>query len=116
MARRIVLVLTVGAVMALMVALGGVALASHEQSGECTFARGETTCVLVTTETVATTQPCTVGNSGRMGTQAGTVTTTTTTTTVFAGRSEQVKSQTTDTQTGDFVATGNCRNVPGPQR
>jgi hypothetical protein len=113
MTRRIVLVLTVGAVMALMVALSGVALASHQ--GDCNFAGGRTTCVVVTQQTVATERPCEVGNSGRMGTQAGTVTTTTTTTTVFRGRSENIESTNTQTETGPFVATGNCRNVSGPQ-
>ena len=113
MTRRIVLLLTVGGVMALMVALSGVASASH--AGNCTFERGATTCVVVTQETVATQAPCQVGNSGRVGTQEGTVTTTTTTTTVFAGRSEQIRSQNIETDTGPFVATGPCRNVPGPQ-
>ena len=110
----------------------GVASASHGP-GECTFKSGQTTCVETTTvtttrtETAPATRPCEVGRSGRTGTQEGTetrtfeVTTTTTTTRVFAGRSENLRSENTETETTeelidvDFTPTGPCRNVPGPQ-
>lgn len=107
-----------------MVALSGMASASHLDAFEpnqCTSTQGggqgtQTTCVVVTEQTVETQRSCEVGNSGRQGTQEGTVTTTTTTTTVFPGRSHNPQSTSTQTVTGDFVATGPCKNDPGPQR
>lgn len=112
--RRIILLLTVGAVVAAMMALsGGVAFAAPQAPENCSFEKGKLTCVTTEvtqtteqevtqeTETVVTqtTRSCQVGNSGRVGTQAGTltetylvtttktylVTTTTTTTEVFRG-------------------------------
>ncbi|MBA2443505.1 MAG: hypothetical protein H0V53_14070 [Rubrobacter sp.] len=82
-------------------------------------------------ETVTTSRECEVGNSGRQGTQAGTqtnifeVTTTTTTREFFQGnnlkkfiRSEFVGEETSEpvlVEEGEFVATGKCKNNPGPQ-
>ena len=116
--RRIMLVVTVGLVMALMVALSGVASASHveDPNAECTTQYGVTTCVVVVVETVPAEQPCEVGQSGRMGTQEGTITKTTYTYTsrlaqyhhIIVGGGESVEE-------GPFVATGPCRNIPGPQ-
>ena len=136
MGRRIVLLLTAGAVMALVVAFSGVATAAPE----CTTVKGEKgtriqTCVETVTETTfettAATRSCEVGNSGRMGTQEGTSTqefqqtTTTTTTTVFKGGSGKkiISGPTTDTVVGPkvpvgdpvFTPTGGCKNNPGPQ-
>jgi hypothetical protein len=113
MKKRIGLLLTVGAVMALMVALSsGVASASHE--GECTFQGGRTTCVVVVQTTETTTQECQFNQGGqRSGEREVTTTTTTTTTTVFRGRSENVESR--DVQTVTTTEVGECRNVPGPR-
>ena len=135
MKKRMGLLLTLAAVMAALVALSA-AGASAQPQCDVTSDRGLFTqrCVetVVTTETVTTdtTRPCEVGNSGRTGTQAGTltetfrVTTTTTTTTVFRGNPNAgniVSEPTTTTSvdrvliSSDFTPTGNCRNVPGPQ-
>jgi hypothetical protein len=135
MKKRMGLLLTLAAVMAALVALSA-AGASAQPQCDVTSDQGLFTqrCVetVVTTETVTTdtTRPCEVGNSGRTGTQAGTltetfrVTTTTTTTTVFRGNPNAgniVSGPTTTTSvdreqiSSDFTPTGNCRNVPGPQ-
>ena len=117
--RRIMLVGTVGLVMALMVALSGVASASHveDPNAECTTHYGTTTCVVVVVETVPAEQPCEVGQSGRMGTQEGTITKTTTTYTSRLAQhpSHTIVSQGESVEEGPFVATGPCRNIPGPQ-
>ena len=116
--RRIMLVGTVGLVMALMVALSGVASASHveDPNAECTTHYGTTTCVVVVVETVPAEQPCEVGQSGRMGTQEGTITKTTYTYTHrLAQYPHTIVSQGADVEEGPFVATGPCRNIPGPQ-
>lgn len=132
MSRRIVLLFSVGAALALMVALSGMASATH--AGDCTFAGGRTTCTVVVgqsfetvTETTTTTQSCQVGQSHREGQQEVTttetylVTTTTFQETVFRGRSENVESQRTFTTTSrELIDTetseGQCRNEPGPQQ
>jgi hypothetical protein len=85
------------------------------------------TVVTSETETTNTTQPCEVGNSGRQGAQAGTltetfrVTTTTTTTTVYRGEDIIFGPSTTppvverELLSSEFSPTGPCRNIPGPQ-
>ena len=116
--RRIMLVVTVGLVMALMVALSGVASASHveDPNAECTTQYGVTTCVVVVVETVPAEQPCEVGQSGRMGTQEGTITKTTYTyTSRLAQYHHIIVAGGEDVEEGPFVATGPCRNIPGPQ-
>jgi hypothetical protein len=137
MKMRIGLLLTLAAVMAALVALSA-AGASAQPVCNTTNNMGQFTqrCVetVVTTETVTTpgaTQPCEVGNSGRTGTQEGTltqtfrVTTTTTTTTVFRGNPNAgnvISGPTTTTEvdreliSSEFTPTGKCKNTPGPQR
>ena len=71
----------------------------------------------------STVRSCEVGNSGRQGTQEGTLVetfeTTTTRTRVFRGMSHNLESDTTteDRQliSSEFEASGNCKNIPGPQ-
>jgi hypothetical protein len=136
MMKRIGLLLTLGAIMALVVALSaGTASAVPQCTTTSSMGKSTVQCVetVVTTrtETVATSQSCEVGNSGRQGTQAGTltrtfeVTTTTTTTTVFQGNPRAgniVSGPTTTTTTSErligeeFTPTGKCRNVAGPQQ
>jgi hypothetical protein len=139
MMKRIGLLLTLAAVMTAVLAMSAVSASAQPVCGELTKAVApsefQRTCVETTTkpfeETITTTRSCEVGNSGRQGTQAGTqtnffeVTTTTTTREVFQGnnlkkfiRSEFVGEETSEpvlVEEGEFVATGKCKNNPGPQ-
>jgi hypothetical protein len=116
--RRIMLVVTVALVMALMLALSGVASASHVNDPPCTeeFVQdGIIYCVQVVEETVPAERPCEVGRSGRMGTQEGTITTTTTYSTHRLEYYHTLVGGYTEVEEGPFVATGPCRTIPGPQ-
>ena len=133
MKKRFGLLLTLTAVMAAVLALSA---AGASAQTECTITdaglpkhseiRVETV-VTTETETTNTTQPCEVGNSGRQGAQAGTltetfrVTTTTTTTTVYRGE-DIIFGPDTDPPvverellSSEFSPTGPCRNIPGSQ-
>jgi hypothetical protein len=120
--RRIMLLVTVGLVMALMVAFSGVASASHTDDPNAVCTRDSRfpsliNCVRVVEETVPAEQPCEVGNSGRMGTQEGTITKTTTYYTTWLDAPQTphiIVGGGTDVEEGPFVATGPCRNIPGP--
>jgi hypothetical protein len=120
MTRRIVLLLTVGAVMALMVALSGVASANHQ--GVCTFAGGTTTCVEVTPlPPLVTSQQCEFNQGGqRSGQQTVTQERALQTTTVFAGASHQPAPGVSPNPSFEEInvgapVLGPCQNVPGPQ-
>src|SRR5918998_2690835 len=119
--RRIMLLVTVGLVMALMVAFSGVASASHTDDPNAVYTPDSRfpnmiNCVRVVEETVPAERPCEVGESGRMGTQEGTITKTTTYyTTWLVERPHVMVGGGTDVEEGPFVATGPCRNIPGPQ-
>jgi hypothetical protein len=122
MTRRIVLLLTVGAVMALMVALGGVASANHWTDPPCTFAGGTTTCVEVTPlPPLVTSQSCEFNQGGqRFGQQTVTQERALQTTTVYAGQSHNLAPGVSpnpsfaEINVGDPVL-GPCQNVPGPR-
>jgi hypothetical protein len=125
--RKRITLLVAATMLALTMALGGAGAALAQTQAERACAdrggtivageRGTTTCQVTTTVPVQTERSCEVGNSGREGTQQGTVTETTTTTIVFNGSSGNVRSSTTGpTEFGDFEATGPCKNNPGPQR
>jgi len=138
MNKRIGLLLTLAAVIAAVMALSAVGASAQPtctdqknvpENGQTTRTCEETV-VTTETQTTNTTQPCEVGNSGRQGVQAGTltetfeVTTTTTTTTVFQGNPNSgkvVSGPTTEEQTtrepisSEFTPTGPCKNIPGPK-
>jgi hypothetical protein len=138
MKKRIGLLLTLAAVIAAVLALSAVGASAQPQCdttanepehGQFTERCVETD-ITTETQTTDTTRPCEVGNSGRQGVQAGTltetyqITTTTTTTTVFqgnpnAGNIVSGPTTTTDVQrdliSSEFTATGPCKNIPGPQ-
>jgi hypothetical protein len=120
--RRIMLVVTVALMMAAMMALSGVASASHTDDPNAVCTRDPDYsliyCVQVVEETVPAEQPCEVGESGRMGTQEGTITKTTTNYTTWLDQPMAphiIVGGATDVEEGPFVATGPCRNIPGPQ-
>src|SRR5215213_6480901 len=116
MKKRVGLLLAVAAVIAAVLALSAVGASAQPQctttpndpsAGKFTV-RCVETVVTTETETTNTIRPCEVGNSGRTGVQAGSltktfrVTTTTTTTTVFQGNPNAgnvVSGPTTDVQT-----------------
>ena len=139
MKKRIRLLLTLAVVMAATLAINVGSASAQPVCGNLTQGeRGlfERTCVEETTrtftETVNVSRDCEVGNSGRQGTQEGTqtntfeVTTTTTTKEFFQGNNlnnpqgsqvvSVVESDPVLIEEGEFVATGNCKNNPGPQR
>jgi hypothetical protein len=94
MTRRILLLATVAALMALMVALSaGVAYAKHQVNDpNCSFEQGTTTCTyILSTQITHSTEPCTDG-SGRLGIRFVDTTTTTYNQIVYYGVSDVVKS------------------------
>ncbi len=125
--RKRITLLVAATMLALTMALGGAgaALAQTPAERACEAAGGtftpgnRSTCVVVVTNPAETgTQPCEFNRGGQRSGQQEVVTQTTTTTTiVFSGRSANVVGEPTiSTSDPEIIATGQCRNVPGPQR
>jgi NaMN:DMB phosphoribosyltransferase len=124
--RKRITLLVAATMLALTMALGGAgaALAQTPAERACEAAGGtftpgnRSTCVVVVVnDPVTSPQECQFNQGGkRQGEQEVTTQTTTTTTIVFSGRSANVQSSTPVTSEPEIIATGECRNVPGPQR
>jgi hypothetical protein len=121
MKKRIWLLLTLGALMALVLALS-VGTASAQQQGDCTFQGGRTTCIVEEPiEPLVTTQQCQFNQGGqRTGEQTVTQERVQRTTSVFLGNSGNLDTRVSPNPKVEIINVGEpvlgpCRNVPGPQ-